>query len=483
MRVPRPDCFNPFEIELNRLVLNLAAETSLNLYIVGGLLRDCFLASFQGRPVAVKDIDYAVQNGSAFTFARQVASALGGHFVALDQKNDTARVVFTDQEISLDFAGCVGGSIESDIHRRDLTINALAWDPQTPDSVLDLTGGIADIKTKVIRAVTERAFVEDPLRILRAFRFAAMIEAVIEPDTVEWLRRHVSLLSAVAAERVNLELFTTLNFDSADLLVTMGQCRILEAIFPELTETRRVTPNAFHHLGLFDHSLDTVPQLESRLPSVPTWVKENVKQELSACVTRLAATKLACLLHDIGKPKTWVINEEGRHTFYGHDSIGAEMCEAIAQRMKWSRPVERFIVKLVKWHLRPGALFHQGEPTERAVRRFYRSVGDDLPELMLLAFADFAATRGPGLMGENRHLLEDHLNELLAGYRVFIEEDRQRERLLDGRRVMELLAIPPGPIVGEILSALDEAQEFKEVQDRTAAEHFVLAHYREKYCK
>lgn len=483
MRAPVPDSFNPDGIALNRHVLKFAQETGVNIYIVGGLLRDCFLASLEGREVEAKDIDYAVQNGSAFAFARDVGRTFGGHFVPLDEKNDTARVVFTTQGVTLDFAGCVGGSIESDIRRRDLTINALAWDPQTPDSVLDLTGGIEDIKARIIRAVSQNAFAEDPLRILRAFRFAAMLTAGIDSQTVEWLTSNASLLDTVAAERINLELFTILNYDAAPLFVKMGECRILETIFPELIETRLVTSNAFHHLGLFDHSVDTIPQLESRLPSVPRWVQEKVKGELSVSVTRLAATKLAGLLHDIGKPQTWVINEDGRHTFYGHDRIGSEMCAVIAERMKWSRPVERFIVKLVDWHLRPGALFHQGTPTERAVRRFYRAVGDDLPELMLLAFADFQATRGPGLMGENRQQLENHLIELLHGYNVFLEETRQKERLLDGNRIMELLAIPAGPIVGEILSALDEAQEFKEVPDRAAAEDFVLKHYREKYCK
>jgi putative nucleotidyltransferase with HDIG domain len=213
------------------------------------------------------------------------------------------------------------------------------------------------------------------------------------------------------------------------------------------------------------------------------WVRASAQTEVSPGVTKLAATKLACILHDIGKPQTWAITEEGRHTFYGHDKLGADMCELVAERMKWSRDVEKLIVNLVRWHLRPGALFHQGEPTEKAVRRFYRSIMDDLPELILLAFGDFGATRGPGLMGENRQALENSLFELLKGYVVYKDEIACRVKFLNGTDVMRILSISSGPIVGEILAALEEAQEFKEVSNRADAEQFVKTHYEQKYSK
>ncbi|HEY9713092.1 MAG TPA: hypothetical protein V6C72_06460, partial [Chroococcales cyanobacterium] len=149
----------------------------------------------------------------------------------------------------------------------------------------------------------------------------------------------------------------------------------------------------------------------------------------------------------------------------------------------WSRPLERFVVKLVKWHLRPGALFHQGPPTDKAIKRFYRNIGDDTPELMLLAFGDFGATRGPGLMGEGRLQQEQNLSNLLDGYQIFATEKKAMVKLLDGTDVMQLLSIPAGPVVGEILTALEEAQEFKEVQDRAQAEDFVQNLFREKYRK
>ncbi|MBS2000364.1 MAG: HDIG domain-containing protein [Cyanobacteria bacterium SZAS LIN-5] len=477
-----PKGTNPLDHTVNQRVLALSETCGVNLYIVGGYLRDALLGRFNANSKP-KDIDYAVADGSAFDFAKRVADELHGHFVPLDESSDTARVVLTDEAVSMDFAGCVGGSIETDVLRRDFTINALVWNSREPNTVTDLVGGIEDLKSLTIRAISENTFVEDPLRVLRAYRFAASLGAKIEPETFAWVNKHANGLKSVAAERINLELFTALSHSASEIVMSMGAAGILEIIFPELIETRKVTTNSFHHLGLFEHSLETIPQLEKRLKLVPDWVLAGASKELSYGVSRLSATKVACILHDIGKPATWAINEDGRHTFYAHDSLGAEMCEVVADRMKWSRPVERFITKLVKWHLRPGALFHQGPPTEKAVRRFYRSVGEDVPELMLLAFADFGATCGPGLLEENRIALEKNWIELLENYSVYLNEDRQRTRLIDGNRLMKLLSIPAGPIIGEILSALDEAQEFKEVRNVSEAEAFVKNLYREKYFK
>ena len=151
--------------------------------------------------------------------------------------------------------------------------------------------------------------------------------------------------------------------------------------------------------------------------------------------------------------------------------------------MKWPTKVERFIVKLIKWHLRPGGLFHQGRPTEKAVRRFYRNVGADTPELMLVAFADLGATRGPGLMGDKRDELEKDLINLLEGFRIFLEESKGLKPLLDGMDVMRLLNLEPGPVVGDLLSALEEAQAFNEVRNRSQAEDFIRDYHAEKYSK
>lgn len=459
-------------------VSTLAADRGASIYLVGGYVRDAVLGKLEGK----KDLDFAVADREAIDLARSIADSLQGHFVLLDESNDTARVVLEDGTV-IDFAGCLGGTIETDLLRRDFTINSLAWSASQPDMLLDPTGGMADIERRLVRAVSEKAFEEDPLRLLRAFRFSARLGFDIDEKTMACIEKHRQNLAGVAVERINYELFALLGEPgSGDTLERMGALELLDVVFPELTECRRVTANAFHHLGLFDHSIEAVRQMEMALPGLPGWVRESAEQELSFGISRLAATKLACLLHDIGKPATWSITEEGRHTFYGHDAVGAEMAEPLSERMKWSRPVTRLIIRLIKWHLRPGQLFHQGEPSLKALSRFYRNIGDDLPELMMLAYGDLGATRGDGLTPEVRGSLSRNFDGLLSGFVLYKEERKRTPRLLNGRDIMSLLSLQPGPMVGDLLDSLDDAQAAGEVQDRLQAEDFVRDLYEKEYC-
>lgn len=460
-----------------RQVVGDAAAAGAKLYLVGGYLRDV-LSGKATQTNVPKDIDFAVEGTSAVQLAKQLADKLAGHFVLLDETLDTARVVF-DNGIVIDFAGVVGGSIKTDILRRDFTINALAWDPNEPDKIIDLVNGESHLKNKIVQAISEENLLDDPLRLLRAFRFQATTSCKIDGQTFDLIKKNSKYLAEPAAERINYELFKILETeDATSILQLMGEADILEVIFPELTATRQVTTNAYHHLGLWDHSLEVVRQSELWTKKVPAWVMASAAQDITAGISRLAATKLACLLHDIGKPATWVINDDGRHTFYGHDKVGADLCQDIAKRLKWSTALSKFIVKLVAWHLRPGHLFHQGPPTEKAVNRFYRNCGVDVPELMLLAFGDLGATCGPGLEVAQKDALEKSLIELLIGFPVYISKQESTPCLLDGKRVMRLLDIGPGPVVGEILEALYEAQCVNEVVGREAAERFVHDYYR-----
>ncbi|MFA6209731.1 MAG: HDIG domain-containing metalloprotein [Candidatus Obscuribacterales bacterium] len=491
---------SPLEADVVRETFAIAQAQGVKTYLVGGAVRDAVdvgrtpAQSLKGEAGAI-DFDFAVigsaetkgQESPAISLARVVAENMAGHFVLLDQSNDIARVVLlpsqdldstgtAEPQTYLDFAGCVGGSIERDILRRDFTVNALVFDPDHSDEVLDPTGGLSDLKNNIIRAVSEQVLLDDPLRVLRAYRFAAYLDAEIEPITRGYLKAHVQTLKQVARERITYEFFTMMNCHKvARLIVEMGQIGLLEEIYPELKDCRRVTANSFHHLALFDHSVETIPQLENRFLALPDWVQQSAHLPLVPGVTRLAATKIAALLHDIGKPNTWEITPEGRHTFIGHDKLGAEMIRPLADREKWSKTMTRFVERLVLWHLRPGHLFHTGTPTAKALNRFYRTVGEEVPELMMLAFADFGATCGAGLAAE-RDRLERCLVELMEGYPAYIEATKKLPKLMDGADVMRILGVKPGPIIGEILNSLTEAQEIKEVTNVAQAEAFVRSY-------
>ncbi len=466
----------------------MANKCPCRIFLVGGYIRDALIfdkrkAQHTETSLAPffkpKDLDYAVADASAFAFAHHVSLSIGGHFVALDEENDTARVVLNDGT-TLDFAGCVGGQIESDILRRDFTINALYWDPEKPDMVNDLVGGIEDIANKQVRAIAREAFIDDPLRLLRAFRFAALLDFKIEETTANWIKEEHKRIKQVAAERVSLELFSAFAVHKSEaVLWAMAKCGLLEDLLPELSPTRQIPQNSHHHLGLFEHSIETLVQAEKILQSSPIKLLEKLDEEISFGVTRFAATKVAALLHDIGKPKTWKVTEEGKHTFIGHETLGFEMISDIAARLKWARTTERLIAKLVKWHLRPGQLFHNGQPTVKAVHRFYRQVGRDLPELIILSLADLQATQGPALLGDKTNVLRQNLIELFNGYFVFMEEVEQIPKILDGKDVMRVLQLSPGPIVGDILKMLEEAQGINQVTNRAQAEHFIKVLYKQ----
>lgn len=471
-----PPEFHPSKQAINQAVLECAKTADAKVYLVGGYVRDALL----GNKDQLKDFDYTVIGMPAIELGKRIAQTLNGHYVLLDTSNDTSRVVF-DDGVQVDFAGCVGGSLTTDIQRRDLTINALVWDPQNPDEIIDEVGGLQDLSTKTIRAISSKCLAEDPLRLMRVFRFSATLNFDIDPATLNMVPALAEKLNDVATERISYELFLIIeSARTAKTIEVMRQAQLLEVIFPEMRAMHRVPPNSYHHLGLFDHSIEVLRQTESSFADMPEWAKQTFSEHLSHSLTRYGGTKLAALLHDVGKPETWVVAEDGRHTFIGHDKLGAEMCTDIAKRLKWSTRVERFVANLVRWHLRPGALFHQGLPTDRAVHRFYRTIGDETPQLILLAQGDFRGTCGPGLQ-EGRELLENQLRELLDRYGVFIEGRKQTPKLLDGSDVMTLLGLQPGPTVGQLLEELEEAQALHEVRNKQEAEAFIRDRYREKY--
>ena len=259
----------------------------------------------------------------------------------------------------------------------------------------------------------------------------------------------------------------------------MAKLGLIEKLFPELKACHRVTPNSYHHLPLFEHCLETVPQVEAAIDLAPQWIKDHLAGELQSGITRRSSTKLACLLHDIGKPDTWQITEEGKHTFIGHDKLGGEMSRPIATREKWSLNVARHIEKLITMHLRPGALFHTGDPTEKAIKRFYRACEDDFADLMMLGFADLGATCGAGLSEEARLRLRMKFIEIIEGYPEFVEATKVMPRLLDGNALIALTGMRPGPGIGKILEAINEAQALKEIETVDQARAMALQLYKE----
>lgn len=461
-------------------VLQASKEHGLKLYLVGGYVRDALLGRVH--PDKPKDFDFMVMGGSAINFVRAMADALDGYYVLLDEKQDTARLVTQSGPI-FDFAACVGGSLLTDAQRRDFTVNALMWDAETPETVIDLVGGLADLQKKTIRCREPQLLHDDPLRMLRAFRFAASLQFSIDQSLLSWIEELKSLIHTAAGERISYELLRMFEARPVfPVLQKMVACGLLEELFPELQKTRQVPRNSYHHLALFEHCLETVRQCEVLYEAADEQLRHWLQKELAQGFSRLAALKLSCLLHDIGKPATWAVTPDGKHTFIGHDRVGAEMSRPIAGRLHWSRPLARYVHRMILWHLRPGHLIRSAEATPKAYTRFFRTVADETNDLIMLALADFHSTCGDGLQ-EGREEFEQKIRELLSSYSVFKKETTNRPRLLDGKEIMNILGIERGPLVGEILDELTIAQDTHEIKTKAEAKKYIVDLYSMRFNK
>jgi poly(A) polymerase len=245
-----------------RVLRDLAAARGLEVYLVGGSVRELAL----GRPAP--DLDLAV-SAQTLELARELAAALNGTFVLLDEKERTARVVH--QEEILDLAEFRASSLEADLQGRDFTINAVALDLKEileagPLRVIDPLGGLEDLSGGLIRMVSAENLAADPLRLLRAYRFAATHGFSLVPETEAAICRQVREFSRVAGERVHQELFTLLGVAAAGpILAQMDRVGLLLQIFPELEDLKGVDQNGYHHLDVFHHSLAAVFHLEEVL--------------------------------------------------------------------------------------------------------------------------------------------------------------------------------------------------------------------------
>jgi poly(A) polymerase len=320
------------------------------------------------------------------------------------------------------------GTLEEDIWRRDFTVNALC---QTLDGhVLDITGrGLDDLRRGILRTPLEpeQTFSEDPLRMFRAARFAAQLGFTTAPGLTAAMTRMAARSQILSAERVAEELRRLLLAPhpraGLELLRDGG---LLAIWFPELEAMVGVEQGGFHIYDVFDHSAHTV-----------------------AAVSTDLITRLAALLHDVGKPPTHVL-DSGKHTFYDHPSIGAEMAKAMLSRLRFSNDEIAAVALLVRNHLRP-IQYRPDEWTDAAVRRLVRDAGEQRDRLLDLARGDTRASSFPDTNAIDE--LEQRMLRLDAGGAV------SRMRVpLDGNEILRMAAgRPPGPWVGHVGRALEEA--------------------------
>ncbi|HVC42723.1 MAG TPA: CCA tRNA nucleotidyltransferase [Candidatus Saccharimonadales bacterium] len=420
-------------------VLEAIAATARTLdaevYLVGGFVRDRLLGVSQG-----KDIDLVVVGRDPMPLLAAVASGFGWHPPERFERFGTAQIRggtwivegvrarrerYDPESRRPDVHP---GTLAEDVWRRDFTVNALC---QSLDGeVIDLTGqGLADLVAGVLRTPLDPAetFAEDPLRMYRAARFVARLGFALAPGTLDAMRAQAARTSILSVERVSDEIRRMLvaPHPSAGIAV-LRDAGLLEFVLPELLAAIGVEQGGYHTHDVYGHTVETV---------------DNAPPDL---VTRTAA-----LLHDIAKPTTHVVAPDGRHTFYDHPQIGAEMARSILTRWRFSNDEIDDVSRLVRLHLRP-IQYERESFGDAAVRRLIRDAGPLRGRLLDLARADTNASAYPTLdeLGE----LDARMARLDAGGAVSEMTDP-----LSGEELMTLAGRGPGPWVGRAKAAIREA--------------------------
>jgi poly(A) polymerase len=406
-----------------------AAELGVRAWVVGGYVRDRLLE--RRHP----DLDVVVEDGKGLEMAQHFAELVGARRPALFERFGTAQVDLVGQRIEFVSARSESyrpdsrkpdvrpASIEDDLRRRDFTVNALLMD--LDGTVRDPLGqGLADLDARVLRTPLdpEATFSDDPLRMLRAIRFAAELGFELDPGLLPAMRRLRERLRppVLSVERVTDELRKMLVSERPRLaLEVMDQAGLLEVVLPELAATKGVEQGGWHTHDVYGHTLGVI-------------------EASPADVT----ARLAALFHDVGKPRTAA--PDG--SFHGHDQVGAEMAEEALVRLRFSNIEAARVSRLVRLHMRP--VFYQPDWRDGAVRRLARDAGPLLWQLLDLARADISASAFPH---------PEKLDELGARLEAVMAERPSRLKLsVNGRDIMKVLGLPQGPEVGRVKERLEE---------------------------
>lgn len=459
--IPAVTGLDPAHNDLFRRVSAVGARLGQPVYVVGGYVRDHYLNRL--RPDQPADIDF-VTLGSGAAFAEALARELSGAHLAVFKQFGTAQVTW--RAMKLEFVGArkesyrsesrkpivEDGTITDDQNRRDFTINALSWSLNEADYglLLDPFGGIRDLQSRIIRTplAPDLTFSDDPLRMMRAVRFAAQLGFDIHPDTSAAITRMADRLEIVSNERIVDELNKIMACPVPSVgFALLFRSGLLNRILPEVVnlhgvqevENYRHKDNFWHTLQVLDNTAEVSEDL---------WLR------------------WAALMHDIAKPHTQRFVPGVGWTFHGHDAVGAGVAKRIFQRI--GLPLDerlRFVQKLVRLHLRPIALVKE-EVTDSALRRLLVDAGDDLEALMILCRADITSKNDRKV---KRYLANfDHVEARLAEVEAK-DQLRNWRPPITGEDIMRELDLPPGPEVGRIKKAVEEAILEGEIPNERAA--------------
>jgi putative nucleotidyltransferase with HDIG domain len=434
--------------------------TSQTVWMVGGALRDALLDTGP-----LRDLDLVVA-GDAATPARAIAKASRRPAFPLSEQFGAWRVVGDGWLI--DVTPMQGERIEDDLAQRDFTVNAMAM-PLFGGPLVDPFEGERDIRERTLRLVAPDAYERDRLRPLRLVRFATELGFDVDPQTASLTRDWGPRVVEAAGERVFAELRRIVVAPrAAEGLRLASELNVLGAVLPELDALHRVEQSQFHHLDVYDHTIEVLNSLAEIDANLADYFPDDA-QELRALLdepladelTRGQALRFAALLHDIGKADTRRLTDSGRVTFIGHDALGADMVRRIAARLRMSERLREFLAHITRHHLVLGFLVHERPLSQRAVYRYLKLCSPVEVEVTLLTCADRLATRGKNADAA----IEAHLDlaRQLMSAALRWRADGPPRAPLRGDELAHELGIEPGPDLGRLLAELEEASYAGEV--------------------
>jgi poly(A) polymerase len=452
------------------LAIAREALAGASSWLVGGAVRDRLL----GRAVATEDLDLAVA-GDVEAAARALARTARAAVFPLSEAFGAWRVVARGGAWQADLSPLLGETIEQDLAQRDFTVNAIA-EPLAGGDPVDPTGGRADLAARRLRMVSPAAFAADPLRVLRLPRFACELGLAPDPDTVRAAGDHAPALAQVAAERIFGELRRIVGSpDPLAGIELMERVGAVDAVLPELAALAGIEQSAYHHLDVYQHTLAVLAEaVELERDPLAVFGEEHgaavaalLAEPLADELTRGTALRFGALMHDIAKPQTRGVTDEGRVTFYGHDAAGAEATRAILTRLHASERLRAHVAGLTRHHLRLGFLVRERPLTPRAEYRYLKACEPVEVDVTLLSVADRLATRGR----KAEEAIAKHLTlaRELIGPALAWRAHGPPAPLLRGDELAEALAIPRGPRLGALLAELEEAAYAGEVATREDA--------------
>jgi poly(A) polymerase len=459
---------------LDRAPSIAAARTALEqegpAWIVGGAIRDALLGE------RVSDADLAVERGREEGAARAIAKVAGGTAFQLSEEHASWRAIAPTDGWHVDVVALRAETIEEDLQARDFTVNAIAR-PLEGGELIDPTGGRADSEVRVLRAASEGAFRDDPMRLLRAPRLAAGHDLAIEPGTADLARSAAAQAADPAGERQFAELRGIVAGPRPMRgIELMDELDLTAVVLPELEALRGVVQNPNHHLDVLGHTLAVLEEwlgLERDLedfagelaPEIQAFLDEPLADELS----RREALRFGALFHDLGKPETR--NEgAGYVTFIGHDEVGARIIAEICRRLRVSRRLSINLQGLALHHLRLGFLIHQRPLSRRAVYDYLVATEPVSADVTLLSVADRLAARGEGPLA-SEEMVQAHLDlarEMLRDALAWHRDGPPRPPL-SGDDLARELGLEPGPELGRLLEELRAETFTGEIGSRAEA--------------